>query len=46
MIERIERIIDYLTESDGGHAVTESDIREAIRELKELKQLYYDLRNL
>ena len=37
---RIDRIIDLLTEPDGGNAVTESDIREAISELNELRKLY------
>lgn len=38
--KKIDSIIDCLTESNGCHAITESDIRDAISELKELKELY------
>lgn len=34
----IDSIIDWLTEPDGGNAITESDIREAIAELNELRK--------
>lgn len=37
---RIDRIINWLTEPNGGNAVTESDIRGAISELNELRKLY------
>ena len=35
--ENIDSIIDWLTEPDGGFAVTEGDIREAVFNLNKLK---------
>jgi hypothetical protein len=37
--DKIDSIIYWLTEPNGGNAVDESDIREAKVELKELKEL-------
>tara|TARA_R110002096_G_scaffold217142_2_gene405165 strand:+ start:2153 stop:2383 length:231 start_codon:yes stop_codon:yes gene_type:complete len=37
-IEKIDSIIEWLTEDDGNHAVGEGDIKRAVDELKELKQ--------
>ncbi len=36
--DKIDSIIDWLTEPNGGNAVDESDIRDAKIELKELKE--------
>ncbi len=36
--KKVDSIIDWLTEPDGGNAVTESDIRWAIAELNELRK--------
>ena len=36
--DKIDSIIDWLTEPNGGNAVDESDIRDAKVELKELKE--------
>lgn len=36
--KEIDSIIDWLTEEDGGHAVGESNIKEAVNDLKTLKQ--------
>ena len=36
--KKIDSIIDWLTEPNGGNAVTESDIRDAIAELNELRK--------
>ena len=36
--DKIDSIIDWLTETNGGNAVDESDIRDAKIELKELKE--------
>jgi hypothetical protein len=42
--KKIDSIIDCLTEPDGGNAVNESDIRDAISELNELRK--FNLLNL
>jgi len=42
--KKVDSIIDWLTEPDGGNAVIESDIREAIVESKELRK--FDLLDL
>lgn len=42
--KKIDSIIDLLTEQDGGNSVTESDIRDAIAELNELRK--FNLLNL
>lgn len=36
--KEIDSIIDWLTEEDGGHAVGEGNIKEAVNDLKALKQ--------
>ena len=38
ILKRIDSVIDCLTESDGGNAVTESDVKDAKVELNELKE--------
>ena len=39
MLKRLHSVIDCLTESDGGNAVTESDVKDAKVELNELISL-------
>jgi len=36
--KEIDSIIDWLTEEDGGHAVGEGNIKEAVNDLRILKQ--------
>jgi hypothetical protein len=43
ILERIDRAIDCLTESSGGNAVTESDVKDAKTELNELKEFILNL---
>jgi hypothetical protein len=43
ILERIDRAIDCLTESNGGNAVTESDVKDAKTELNELKEFILNL---
>lgn len=39
IINKIDSIIELLTDSNGGHCITESDIRDAVIELNSMKNL-------
>jgi hypothetical protein len=43
LTDLIDSVIDCLTESDGGHAVGNGDIKDAVLELKEIKALFIDV---
>ena len=40
LTEEIDSIIDWLTETDGGHAVEEGNIKCAVSDLRTLKQAF------
>ena len=40
LTDLVDSVIDCLTEPDGGHAVGNGDIKDAVLELKEIKALF------
>ena len=40
LTDLVDSVIDCLTEPNGGHAVGNGDIKDAVLELKEIKALF------